>query len=85
MEGRRGSIKGSQRVRTNPKNMTSYRVELVGLHKVLLALIKTNLNEKEIELWCDSERTVDVLNEPENRFVNMTVIEFRFLIGCRCG
>ena len=45
--------------------MTSYRAELAGLHKVLLALIKTNLNEKEIELWCNSESAVGVLNKPE--------------------
>ena len=71
-KGRRGSIKGSQPARTNPKNMTSYQEKLAGLHKVLLALIKTNPNEREIELWCASESAVDVLNEPENRLVNMT-------------
>ena len=37
--------------------------------------MNTNLNGKEIELWCDSESAVDVLNKPENRLVNMTAAE----------
>ena len=55
--------------------MTSYWAELAGLHKVLLALIETDLNEKVIELWCDSESAVDVLNNLENRLVDMTAAE----------
>ena len=55
--------------------MTSYRAELAGIHKLLEALVETNLNEKEIELGCDNEGAVDKSNSPEQSLDDMTAAE----------
>ena len=74
-EDRSGEIRGSQPVRANPKNMTSYRAELAGVHKLLVALVDTGLNEKEIELGCDNKSALDRSNTPEQSLDDMTAAE----------
>ena len=74
-EDRSGHIRGSQPVRANPKNMTSYRAELAGVHKLLGALVDTGLNEKEIELGCDNKGAIDRSNIPEQSLDDMTAAE----------
>ena len=63
--GRTAWIKCSKPVRSNPKYMTSYRAEMAGLHNVIQYISTNALSDIDIELWCDSESAVKVLNSTD--------------------
>ncbi|EJK60899.1 hypothetical protein THAOC_18684 [Thalassiosira oceanica] len=58
-----GYMTDAEPIYSDPRTMTSYRAELHGLYK-LLSSLKTNYRTRRIELWCDSESAIDLLNNP---------------------
>ena len=59
--GRSGYIRRKRPVLANPKYMNFYRAELYGLVDLLQYIASNDMNEHEIELWCDSKSVVDRL------------------------
>ena len=51
-------------IRSDPRTMTSYRAELHGIYKKLLSNLRDSGHRtKTIELLCDSESAIDLLND----------------------
>ena len=61
---REGYVRDAEPIRSDPRRMTSYRAELHGIHKLLHALRVGGFRTSRIELWCDSESAIDLLNNP---------------------
>ena len=61
--GREGYMRDAEPIRSDPRKMTSYRAELHGIYKLLHALRKGGYRTSRIELWCDSESAIDLLND----------------------
>ena len=60
----RAKLDSPEPIRSDPRTMTSYRAELHGIYKLLCALRKGGYSTARIELWCDSESAIDLLNDP---------------------
>ncbi|EJK60435.1 hypothetical protein THAOC_19216, partial [Thalassiosira oceanica] len=58
-----GYMTDAEPIYSDPRTMASYRAELHGIYKLLFSL-KTNYRTRRIELWCDSESAIDLLNNP---------------------
>ena len=58
-----GYMTDAEPIHSDPRTMTSYRAELHGIYK-LLSSLRANYRTKRIELWCDSESAIDLLNDP---------------------
>jgi ribonuclease HI len=55
-------IKRSKSARSNPKYMTSFRAELLGVHDMIKYLAEKRLATATITLWCDNKGVIDVLD-----------------------
>ena len=58
-----GYMMDGEPIRSDPRTMTSYRAELHGIYKLLSNLHDSGHRTKTIELWCDSESAIDLLND----------------------
>ena len=71
--GKTAWIKKNDTVRGNPRYMTSYRSELAGIISLLKYIQKNGFRDTLIEMWCDNEAVVNVLND--ERELNVTDLD----------
>ncbi|KAL7523045.1 hypothetical protein ACHAWF_000338, partial [Thalassiosira exigua] len=58
-------VKRSAPVRSNPRYISSYRVELAGICDLLEYILDNDLGHMIIDLWCDNKSVVDILTRPD--------------------
>ena len=58
-------VKRSTPVRSNPRYISSYRVELAGMCDLLEYILENDLGHIVIDLWCDNKAVVDLLMRPD--------------------
>jgi hypothetical protein len=62
----RGLITASAPVNTNPQYLNAYRAEFAGLQSLIRYLRKRNVHLHDIEIHCDNQASVDILNKGPN-------------------